>query len=503
MPPIASTSDSPSEDFEHITHVDTQPMDVGDGEASSDAKVQGPARAMALEISLAQEAFSHKDEHTVLSMASLQAPEASSEHVRPPLDLVLCIDKSGSMRGQKIKLVKETLHALIKKTGMNARDRVSLVSFDTDVKTELALTNMDSDGRLSAEKVVAGLIPGSTTNLSGGLFQSLDILNSNKPDESSRTRAVLLLTDGIANHGITSTTDLNIAVKNIIDGTSTKIFCFGFGSDHNENMLRGIASEASGLYYYIKSVDDIGSAFADCLGGIMSVVAQNAILTLTAAPDSGVSFAKVLGSYKVGAFKPGDAQVSVDLGDLYSEDAKDVLFEMKIPALPMAINDAAVQLHAKLRVFSVVTSRFEEATAEVALARPAETPPNQPTNLRLDEQRNRVLAAEAMEKASSLADAGDLSSGRLLLQEALMKCQASGSATSTLSAGLIEQMQQVQMTYCDEVKYRSVGSKMSKMHAMSNFRQQSNHMAPALFKGGAKGKGAVKRAWGLADEDDD
>lgn len=506
----SATPDAPTQDdFEKVEHADAnaQPMDVTDqGQAPAaestnvredarDANVNKPFR---IEASVEKGEVTHKEESSVLGMISVRAPEASDSAARPALDLVVCMDRSGSMRGSKIKLVKDTLDSLVMKTGLNAQDRLSIVSFDTTVATEMPLMSMDVRGKTRAEQVVGKLVPGSTTNLSGGLLQSIDILNTNPSTDASRTRAVLLFTDGMANHGITDQDQLNLAVKGVVAGTSTKIFTFGFGEDHNENMLRGIASEGDGLYYYIKSVDDIGTAFADCLGGIMSVVGQNATLTLNTPHSVG----KVLGNYKTGEFKPGDKAVVIELGDLYSEDERDVLFEMRLPVLAAPDPQATPQVTAQLRVFSVATSRFEEVTVPVQVARPTETPPNQTINLRIDEQRNRMIAAEALENAANLADTGNLTGGRMLLQQALAACKASpaNSAGSDLSAGLIAQLEEVELTYSDTVQYRSMGSKMSRMHATSNYQQKATHMSADMYKGGGSRKAAVKRSWGLSSE---
>ncbi len=37
---------------------------------------------------------------------------------------------------------------------------------------------------------------------------------------------------------------------------------FGFGSDHDPNLLKGIAEAGSGLYYFIQNTDNIPEAFA-------------------------------------------------------------------------------------------------------------------------------------------------------------------------------------------------------------------------------------------------
>merc|ERR1719359_2775925 len=106
--------------------------------------------------------------------------------------------------------------------------------------------------------------------------------------KEGRTRAVMLFTDGLANEGIRDTAQLCAAVNGALSAASAKLggpislFTFGFGADHNESCLRALAtgSGAGGLYYYVSTAEDIPNAFADCLGGLTSVVAQNASLSL-------------------------------------------------------------------------------------------------------------------------------------------------------------------------------------------------------------------------------
>ena len=64
--------------------------------------------------------------------------------------------------------MRQTLELLVTRAGLNANDRISLVTFDNMVKVELLLSRMDADGKAKAEGVVKQVRPGATTNLSGG-----------------------------------------------------------------------------------------------------------------------------------------------------------------------------------------------------------------------------------------------------------------------------------------------------------------------------------------------
>ena len=59
---------------------------------------------------------------------------------KPGLDLILCIDISGSMSGQKLQMVKETLIFILDQ--LNDEDRVSLVAFDDQVDILAKLNSM-------------------------------------------------------------------------------------------------------------------------------------------------------------------------------------------------------------------------------------------------------------------------------------------------------------------------------------------------------------------------
>ena len=57
-------------------------------------------------------------------------------------------------------------------------------------------------------------------------------------------------------------------------GRNVCVFTFGFGTDHDADMLRSIADAGNGLYYFLDDVDSIPESFCDCLGGLLSVAAQ-------------------------------------------------------------------------------------------------------------------------------------------------------------------------------------------------------------------------------------
>jgi uncharacterized protein YegL len=430
----------------------------------------------------------YTEEANLLSMASIKSPVASGME-RPSLDLVVVADRSGSMRGDKMKLLVETLQVLLDRA-LTARDRFSLVTFDHTVNVDVPLTAMDANGNAYAKKIIAKLCTGGATNLSGGLLKAIDILGQSMQNAETRTRAVMLFTDGLANNGITETSELVRAVSGGFHSFQISACCytFGFGVEHNEDMLRAISDSTRAQYYYIQSVDDISTSFADCLGGLVSVVAQNA--TLLVEGVNGTRIDKVLGHYKVIQMT---SSTVIDLGDLYSQDEKDLLFEICVAKAPFALTEASPVLEATLRYFSVANARMEEVSSTLEMLRPTHTPDTQSVNLELDEQRNRIRVAQSMEAAVRAADSGRVDEGRDILMKCKEIVEASPSADASLSTGLIHEVKQLAITgYSDVPCYRSLGAKMTKMHAMSHMQQRTNHLMPGLYTSARAEKAIMK-----------
>lgn len=435
----------------------------------------------------AEKALSSSDAHKTLAMVSLAAP-VHAPMARLPLEVVAVVDRSGSMSGPKIATMKQTLSFLVSK-GLQAGDSLALVSFDDTVEVRIPLTPMDGSGKTKALDAIAKLQPGRTTNLSGGLLQGIDLLQQQPAPAGGSTRAVLLFTDGIANNGITNNAGILEAARGAMTGNPLTLFTFGFGADHNEDMLRSLADATNGLYYFLEKAETIPEAFADCLGGLVAVVAQNATLLLTPAP--GVAISQVHASYKQ---TPGaDGTIELSLGDVYAEEEKDIVLQLSLPALPAPADNGAPALVATLRYFSVPASRLDAVSAALEVCRPAMTPASQPVNLKLEEQRLRVCAAEAMARAAQMADAGRLEEGRALLQQQWDITMQSPAQGSTQCAALAQDLQRVQEGYVNRSMYAAQGAKMSKMSAMSHMQQRSNHTTGGVYEGGSKK--AAKMSW--------
>jgi len=497
------------------------------------------APAMSISCSAEKPALASSEAHTTLAMISLAA-SAHEPVTRLPLEVVAVVDRSGSMSGEKMQTMKQTLTFLVSK-GLQNGDSLAIVSFDDTVETRLELTTMDGTGKAKALKAIGQLHPGRTTNLSGGLLQGIDLLQRAPAPGGGSTRAVLLFTDGIANVGIRDGPGIVAAAHGAMAGAASSapmtLFTFGFGSDHNEDMLRALADTSNGLYYFLDRAETIPQAFADCLGGLVAVVAQNTTLRLEPAP--GVAIPHVHSAYKQTpvpqpgmapqpatapqpppqpvpqrAPQPAEAAaaaaaaggaIELSLGDVYAEEEKDLVLQLSLPALaaPLAEGEGeagegggAVCLKATLRYYSVPASRFETSEATLTIQRPAATPAQQPLNEKLEEQRVRVNVAEAMQQAAEWADGGRLEEGRALLQKCRLASLASAASASPACEALVADLRRVETGYEDAAQYRQWGGKMSKMSAMSHAQQRSTHATGGMYENASKR--SSKKLWGFS-----
>lgn len=242
----------------------------------------------------------------------------ASEQTRKPLNISLVIDQSGSMEGEKMDFVKQAASFVVQ--NLTKTDYISIVSYGNNVDVTWPAAELQDKKTLNSK--IESLFSKGGTNLSGGLLQGYEEVKTFfNPNYTNR---VLLLTDGLANEGITDPGSLSEIAKTKNLTHNTTLSTFGVGSEFNEDLLQQMAELGSGNYYYIKSPEEIPAIFQEELDGLLSVVAQNAELLIDL--PQGVSLVQVFGYQH----QQEGQQVRVAFKDLVAEEEKGVLLKLKI-----------------------------------------------------------------------------------------------------------------------------------------------------------------------------
>ncbi|MEW6267075.1 MAG: VWA domain-containing protein [Thermodesulfobacteriota bacterium] len=174
--------------------------------------------------------------------------------VTPNVDLVIVLDRSGSMEGQKITYAKRAVLDLI--DNLSAADRLAIVSYSSDVRRHSFLLPADATNKSLLRSTVGEIRAGGSTNLGGGLQEGLNILTASP--RNGRLGKIILISDGLANQGVTDPGALGRMAALAI-AKEFSVSTVGVGSDFNEQLMSHLADRGQGNYYYL----DNPSAFAE------------------------------------------------------------------------------------------------------------------------------------------------------------------------------------------------------------------------------------------------
>jgi Mg-chelatase subunit ChlD len=204
-----------------------------------------------------------------------------------PLNLVLVIDKSGSMAAEdKMSRVKESLRTMVGK--LRPEDIISIVAFDDSAQTLFPAGQVGNGANV--RRAIDCLEPGGSTNLHSGLM--LGYAQAKRYFRAGATNRVILLTDGIANTGVTEPQRI-AADSSEFNRQGVDLSTIGVGLELNNDLLRTLARSGRGLYHFISDYKDIDKVFVNEVQSLMSSVAKAVVVTIEYGP--GLNLEKVYG----------------------------------------------------------------------------------------------------------------------------------------------------------------------------------------------------------------
>jgi Ca-activated chloride channel family protein len=371
-------------------------------------------------------------------------PTELMAQVRMPLNFALVLDHSGSMKGAKLKNVKEAVKMVIER--LEPTDYISVVIFDDTC--QVIIPSMPARDPVGMKAAIDRIRDAGGTTMSLGMIQGLNELRRwNIPNAVNR---MILLTDGVT-YG---DSDRCRQLARDARAAGVSIYPLGIGQDWDENLLDTIGEMSSGMpAEFIRNPADAMTVFEQQFQSAVAVAVRNATLTLRlpsgVTPKKAVKVLPIISDY--GQSVLSDRQVILQLGDLEKDNAQSVLVELMIDPRPAGLfRIAQAELAYDVPIANLIGERVRDDIKVTFTADPNEA------------AQVNALVMNFAEKANA----------HRLVTKVLDEYKRTGKATTRLAPNVtrvldeetqaaLEQINQGQQISQDQVK--SIGNKTRKL----------------------------------------
>ncbi|KAL9257493.1 E3 ubiquitin-protein ligase WAV3-like protein [Drosera capensis] len=399
---------------------------------------------------------------TTPSISHGQSP-SMSQTSRTPVDLVTVLDISGSMAGTKLALLKQAMGFVIQ--NLSSNDRLSVVAFSSTARRLFPLGRMTESGRQQALQAVNSLVANGGTNIAEGLRKGAKVMEDRK--EKNPVSSIILLSDGQDTYTVNGSggnqakPNYQLLLPSSIqpnEGSEFRIpvHTFGFGKDHDASSMHSISESSGGTFSFIETEAAIQDAFAQCIGGLVSVVVQQLQVGIECIhPALGLLSIKA-GSYPCRVMADSRAGF-IDVGDLYADEERNFLVSVNIP------KELSGDLTRLLKVRCIFKDPFKKEMVtmegdEVIITR-SEKGEEGVVSLEVDRQRNRLRAADTVSQARAAAEHGDLVGAVSILENCrkMLSGTVSGKNQDRLCMALDAELKEMQDRLASRQVYESSG----------------------------------------------
>jgi Ca-activated chloride channel family protein len=222
----------------------------------------------------------HRDEPGYFVLLLSPKPQVAERSI--PRDLVLLVDASGSMNGEKMTQAKGTLNAAL--ATLRENDRFAIVRFATVVdsyRDRLAKANPENIQH--AREWIESIDAVGGTDIAGGLEAALALREPQAQQE--RTFQILLISDGVPTVG---TTDVKKILQTVESKNShaTRVFSFGVGYDVDTYLLDQLSESTRAATTYVRPDENLEVKASAILAKIKNPVRSDLKLeTITVGGD--------------------------------------------------------------------------------------------------------------------------------------------------------------------------------------------------------------------------
>ncbi len=334
-------------------------------------------------------------------MLEVRSAEGLRAKTTAPVNLSLVIDRSGSMKGNRLRNAISAATRAVER--LNDGDVVSVVTFDTQVQTIVPPTTIEPGARERIASSIRGITLGGDTCVSCGVEDSMALLQQT----SGKVSRMLVLSDGDANHGVRDIPGFRSIARRAAD-RAISITTIGVDVDYNEKIMAALAQDSNGRHYFVENDSGLTRVFEAEAQSLTSTIASDVEASIELAP--GVELDRVFDR----TFRRVGNRILVPLGAFAQSDVKTVLLKVRLPSqspgdLPVANVDLAYR--------DLVTSGDGRCGGKLATRITSD--PTDKTNIDpvVSGRIQRSETAATLEEANRLFEQGKLADARRKLQE--------------------------------------------------------------------------------------
>jgi Ca-activated chloride channel family protein len=323
---------------------------------------------------------------------------------RPPINVVLVVDSSGSMEGKAIEDARAAALALV--DGLAEGDHFAVVTFDSLTRVLVPSTTIDAASQGSIREHIGKMAARGTTDLAGGLTAGLAEVQRGYLNNG--VNRLVLLSDGVPNDE-----SAMASLGQTAASMQVSITALGLGLEYNETLLASLARQTGGKFHFIEDSAKVAAVLGEEVLRLERIVAQN--LTLSLLPGPGVSIEGVLGHNGQPLANRG---LQLGLGDLGEGSHRELIVRLRVgphrDGASLELMDAVLGFQDAVvgagllerRVF--VAARASGDPAQVAASRDPQ----------IELQFARALADAATVDAIALARGGQLAAANIVIDRA-------------------------------------------------------------------------------------
>jgi Ca-activated chloride channel family protein len=358
----------------------------------SQACAKATGSKLGCRVELDREVLPADGPQTAVLKVTLEAPPPPDMAKRPAVNLSIVLDRSGSMRGDKLEKAKEAALEAFKR--LSPRDVFSLVVYNHTITTIVPAQSAENVEWIESQ--IRGIGAGGNTALFGGVSQGAAEVRKHLEEEY--VHRIILLSDGLANVGPSTPEDLGrLGASLIKDGIS--VTTVGVGTDYNEDLMTRLSQSSDGNAYFVESSEDLPRIFAAELGDVLSVVAKTVTVIIQFPED--VQPLDIIG--REGRIKGRTVEFS--LNQLYGSQEKYALVKVKIPRGKNGEQKEIAQV--KVSYDNPFTRKKETSTGRASARFSADRAEvKKSANVDVQREYHLNMNAIAQDRAISLADKG-------------------------------------------------------------------------------------------------